>query len=128
MARPRITAAAPMSSSTRSGAPVRASGPEAAAAVVWTAVGVTAATVLAGVVVVDGAVDGGVDAGDVVTVGCGQEATDVPPSATSMPQMVIGSVTPVPGLPACRSGRPACRRRCRCRSRCRRLPLSPRTP
>src|SRR5580700_9427080 len=105
MARPRITAAAPMSSSTRSGAPVKASGPDDAAAAVLAAVGVTAAAVVAGAVV--GGEVAGVELGDVLTVGCGQEAMDVPPRATSMPQMVIGIVTPVPGLPGVPIG-PTC--------------------
>ena len=36
--------------------------------------------------------------GGVLTVGCGQEATDVPPTAASIPQTVTGSVRPVPGV------------------------------
>jgi len=43
----------------------------------------------------DGLVEGGV----VEVVGCGHNALAVPPRAASMPQIVIGIVTPVPGVP-----------------------------
>ena len=42
----------------------------------------------------------------VEVVGCGHNALAVPPRAASMPQIVIGIVTPVPGVPGAPIGMP----------------------
>jgi hypothetical protein len=104
---PISSAPAPINTSSKSAAPVEArddgdvTGAVVAAAV---AAGVVEASV-AGIVAPPAADDPVVD-GDVTgPPGTGHDASADPPNAASMPQIVTGSVAPVPGLPGVPIGR-----------------------